>query len=146
MPAVALVFLLVLIVAGGVLMWEARTGQFTAATPRREAWRGAFFFLATVVGGALLVRSMGGTVLLALAFIPVTVLSLMRFVALARRRWVGAAPVILMAVALFLGLSLSLRALPEPINEGYFLEHIFHLDTGTSPESIDPDARRSVRT
>ncbi len=145
MPATALLFLTLLLAAGGVLMWEARTGRFTGATPLREAWRGALFFLAAVAGGALLVRSMGGTVLLALAFIPVTVLSLMRFVALVRRRWIGAAPVVLMAVALFLGLSLSLRALPEPINEGYFLEHIFHLDTGPSPESIDPDARRSVR-
>lgn len=145
MPFTALFFLLVLILAGGVLMWEARTGRFTAATPRREAWRGALFFLATVAGGALLVRSMGGTVLLALAFIPVTVLSLMRFVALVRRRWAGSISAVAMAVVLFLGLSLSLQALPEPINEGYFLEHIFHLETGVSPESIDPDARRSVR-
>lgn len=145
MPFVALFFLLVLLASGTVLMWEARTGRFTAATPRREAWRGALFFLATVAGGALLVRSMGGTVLLALAFIPVTVLSLMRFVALVRRRWMGSVSAVVMAVALFLGLSLSLQALPEPISEGYFLEHIFHLDDGRSPESIDPDARRSVR-
>lgn len=145
MPTAALVFLSLLVVTGGVLMWEARTGNFTAETPRREAWRAALFFLATIAGGALLIRSMGGTVLLALAFIPVTVLSLMRFVALARRRWGGTASTVAMAVALFLGLSLSLQVLPEPINEGFFLEQIFHLDSGTSPQSIDPDARRSVR-
>lgn len=145
MSVAAAVFLALLIVAGGVLMWEARTGRFAAETPRRDVWRGLLFFLATVAGGALLVRSMGGTVLLALAFIPVTVLSLMRFVALARRRWAGAASVAAMAAALFLGLSLSLWVLPEPINEGFFLEHIFHLDGGASPQSIDPDARRSVR-
>src|SRR5690606_21018150 len=110
----AAVFLALLIVAGGVLMWEARTGRFAAETPRRDVWRGLLFFLATVAGGALLVRSVGGTVLLALAFIPVTVLSLMRFVALARRRWAGAASVAAMAAALFLGLSLSLWVLPEP--------------------------------
>ena len=145
MPFAALFFLSILLAAGGVLMWEARTGRFTAATPQREALRGALFFLATVAGGALLVRSMGGTVLLALAFIPVTVLSLMRFVALVRRRWIGFASVVVMAVALFGGLSLSLQALPEAISEGDFLQHIFELDNGHSPESIDPDARRSVR-
>ena len=145
MPLVAIFFLTVLLAAGSVLMWEARTGRFTAATPRREAWRGALFFLATVAGGALLVRSMGGTVLFALAFIPVTVLSLMRFVALVRRRWVGAVSAVAMAIALFVGLTLSLQALPEPISEGYFLEHIFQLDDGPSRGSIDPDSRRSVR-
>lgn len=145
MPPAPLIFLLVLVAAGGVLMWEARTGNFTADAPRRDVWRAALFFLATIAGGALLIRSMGGTVLLALAFIPVTVLSLMRFVALARRRWVGTASAVVMAIALFLGLSLSLQVLPEPISEGFFLEQIFHLDSGASPESIDPDARRSVR-
>ncbi len=145
MPAAAVVFLSVLIVAGGVLMWEVRTGKFAGETSRLDAWRGALFFFATVAGGALLIRSMGGTVLLALAFIPVTVLSLMRFVALTRQRWAGATSAVVMAAALFLGLSLSLRVLPEPIDEGSFLEHIFHTDGGASSESIDPDARRSVR-
>lgn len=145
MSVTLVAFLCVLLLAGIVLMWEARTGRFTADERWWDAGRGVLFFLATVAGGTLLIRSMGGTVLLAFAFIPVTLLSLMRFVALTRQRWVGVASVVIMAVALFGGLTLSLRALPEPIDEGYFLEHIFHLDSERSPESIDPDARRSVR-
>jgi hypothetical protein len=145
MPVTVVAFLVVLLLAGVVLMWEARTGRFTAETPSWDAGRGALFFLATVVGGALLVRSMVGTVLLALAFIPVTTLSLMRFVALTRQRWVGVASFVTMAVALFVGLQLSLHALPEPIDQGFFVEHIFHLGGESTPESIDPDARRTIR-
>jgi hypothetical protein len=145
MSVIVVGFLCVLFLAGIVLMWEARTGRFTATRLRWDVGRSVLFFLAAVIGGALLIRSMGGTVLLALAFIPVTLLSLMRFVALTRQRWGGAAPIIAMALALFGGISLSLRAVPEPIDEGYFLEHIFHLGGETGPDSIDPDARRSIR-
>jgi hypothetical protein len=145
MPVTVVGFLCVLFLAGAVLMWEARTGRFTAASARWDVGRGVLFFLATVVGGALLIRSMGGTVLLALAFIPVTLLSLMRFVTLMRQRWSGAATVVAMALALFGGIALSLRAVPEPIDEGYFLEHIFHSGGEAGPDSIDPDARRSIR-
>ncbi len=145
MPAAVVVFLAVLLVAGTVLVWEARTGRFTAASRRQEAWRAALFFLATVAGGALLIRSMGGTVLLALVFIPVTVLSLMRFVALARRRWDGARSVLALALVLWAGLWMGLAVLPEPLDEGFFLEHILHLDRGDGGRSIDPAAGRPVR-
>ena len=145
MPIAVVVFLAVLLLAGTVLLWEARTGRFTAASRQQEAWRGALFFLATVAGGALLIRSMGGTVLLALVFIPVTVLSLMRFVALARRRWAGAASSVALALVLGTGLWLGLAALPEPLDEGFFLEHILHLDGSPESRSIDPAAGRPVR-
>lgn len=145
MSAIVIGFLCVLLLAGIVLMWEARTGRFTAGRFHMDVVRGVLFFLATVIGGTLLIRSMGGTVLLALAFIPVTLLSLMRFVALTRQRWAGAASVVAMALALFGGITLSLRAVPEPIDEGFFLEHIFHVGGEGGPDSIDPDARRSIR-
>jgi hypothetical protein len=145
MPTTVIVFLFVLLVAGIVLMWEARTGRFAADRLRWDLLRGGLFFLATVAGGALLIRSMGGTVLLALAFIPVTILSLMRFVALTRRRWVGVASFMTMAVTLFVGLQLSLMALPEPIDQGFFIEHVLQLGGESMPESIDPDARRTIR-
>ncbi len=144
MPVAVTVFLAILLAAGTVLMWEARTGRFTASR-RQESWRVALFFLATVAGSALLIRSMGGTVLLALVFIPVTVLSLMRFVALARRRWRGAASFAALAVVLWGGLWLGLHAVPYPLDEGFFMEHIFHLDGGTGSQSIDPAAGRPVR-
>ncbi len=137
------VFLAVLFVAGVVLMWEARTGRFTASSRRWEVVRGTLFFLATVAGGTLLIRSMGGTVLLALVFIPVTVLSLMRFVAITRRRWPGVASFVTLALLLWSGLWLGLAALPTPLDEGFLLEHI--LDRGEAGRSIDPAAGRPVR-
>jgi len=145
MPTTVVAFLVVLLLAGITLMWEARTGRFSADRLRWDIGRGGLFFLASVVGGALLIRSMGGTVLLAMAFIPVTILSLMRFVALTRRRWVGVVSFVAMAVALFVGLQLSLLALPEPIDQGFFIEHVFQLGGESAPESIDPDARRTIR-
>lgn len=145
MTFVVAFFLLILIVAGGVLIWEARTGRFTSGSRRRDAWRGALFFLATVVGSALLVRSAGGTILLAAAFVPVTLLSLMRLVTLARARWTGAATSFVLALALVLGTAASLAALPGPLDRGLFLERILHPERTGFPPSIDPDARRPVR-
>ncbi|MEM1043085.1 MAG: hypothetical protein AAGI91_10705 [Bacteroidota bacterium] len=145
MPVAVVAFLAILFIAGIVLMWEARTGRFTAASHQQEAWRAVLFFLATVAGSALLIRSMGGTVLLALVFIPVTVLSLIRFVALARRRFAGAASFFALALVLWAGLWLGLYAVPYPLDEGFFMEHIFHLDSGPGSRSIDPAAGRPVR-
>ena len=138
-------FLAILILAGGVLIWEARTGQFASEAPQRDTWRGVLFFLATVIGGALLIRSAGGTILLALAFLPVTLLSLMRFVTLARRRWMSGLSTAMLALALLVGTFASLSLLSEPIHQGVFLEQIFHLEGGPIPDSIDPDAGRPVR-
>lgn len=138
-------FLAVLIVAGSVLIWEARTGQFTSGSRRGDAWRGALFFLATVVGSAFLIRSAGGSVLLLAAFVPVTLLSLMRFVTLARARWAGAASSFVLALALVLGTVASLTVLPGAGQGGAFLEQILHPERAGSPESIAPEARRPVR-
>lgn len=137
-------FLIILIVAGAVLIWEARTGRFASGS-RWDAGRGGLFFLATVIGSALLIRSAGGAVLLAAAFVPVTLLSLMRFVALARARWAGAASSLVLALALVVGTVASLSALPEPGSRGMLLEQILHPERAGVPESIDPAARRPVR-
>lgn len=137
--------LAVLILAGGVLLWEARTGRLASATPERDTWRGVLFFVATVVGGALLIRSAGGTILLALAFVPVTLLSLMRFVMLARQRWTSGVATLVMALALVVGTLVGLSVLPQPIEHGMFLEQIFHREGGPIPDSIDPGAARPVR-
>lgn len=138
-------FLSILIVAGGVLIWEARTGRFTSASRRRDTWRGAIFFLSTVVGSAFLIRSAGGAVLLAAVFVPVTVLSLMRLVTLARVRWTSPSTSLVLALALVLGTAASLAALPGPLDRGLFLERILYPERTGSPPSIDPDARRPVR-
>ena len=137
-------FLAILMLAGCVLIWEARTGRFSSATRQRDTWRVVLFFLATAIGGALLIRSVGGTILLALAFLPVTLLSLMRFVALARQRWTSGLSSAVLALALLVGMIAGLSVLPEPIRQGDLLEQIFHPERGPMPDSIDPDAGRPV--
>ncbi len=144
-PAVV-TYLAVLLLAGCVLIWEARTGRLTGKTARRDALRAGLFFLAAVVGGALLVRSAGSTVLLALAFIPVTVLSLMRLVMIARRRWSPVATAAVLGLALLTGMSGSLSLLPQDLDRTFFIEQVFHRDAGPAAPSIDPAARHSVRT
>ena len=138
--------LLLLIVAGGVLIWEARTGSFSSGSGRRDVWRTALFFAAAVVGSALLIRSAGGTLLLLAAFVPVTLLSLLRFVALVRLRWAGAASSFVLALALVAGTVATLAVLPDGGRQGAFLEQILHPERAGVPESINPDARRPVRT
>ncbi len=137
--------LAVLILAGGVLIWESRTGRFSSDSPQQDTWRGVLFFLATAIGGALLIRSAGGTLLFALALVPVTLLSLIRFVALARKRWTSAFSTLALAAALVIGTVAGLSVLPEPNGHGMFLEQIFHPEGGAMPDSIDPDAGRPVR-
>lgn len=134
-----------LIVAGGVLIWEARAGSFTSGSARGDAWRAVLFFAAASVGSALLIRSAGGALLLIAAFAPVTLLSLVRFVALVRLRWAGAASSVVLALALVAGTVATLSALPETGRQGSFLEQILGPERVASPESINPDARRPVR-
>lgn len=138
-------FLAILIVSGGVLIWEARTGRFTAGSPQQDTWRSVLFFAATVVGGALLLRSSGGSVLLAFAFVPVTLLSFVRFVTLARQRWSGRWLSYALAAAIVVGIAVSLSALPGRIDQGSLYEQIFYPEGGPVPDSIDPDASRPVR-
>ena len=137
--------LAVLILAGGVLIWEARTGRFASESPEADRWRGVLFFLATAIGSALLIRSAGGSLLLAFALLPVTLLSLIRFVTLARRRWTSAWSTFALAAALVVGTLAGFAALPGPSDHDGLLEQIFYPDHGTTPDSIDPDAGRPVR-
>ncbi|MDX1531179.1 MAG: hypothetical protein R3362_06600 [Rhodothermales bacterium] len=146
MTATLVFFLCVLLVAGVVLVWEARTGRLAVASVYGEAGRATLFFLAAVAGGALLFRVAPNNLLLASALIPVTALSLFRFVMLARQRWQGLVAATVLAAVLLAGVSLGLTALPDHIDERFFLEHVLHGDTGPLPQSIDPAAHRSVRT
>jgi hypothetical protein len=138
-------FLFLLLLSGAVLVWEARTGRFMPRSFWAGLSRGGLFFAAAVVGGWLLLRTFEASPLLALALVPVTGLSLVRCVVLARARWRGGLAVAALALALFAGLSASLSALPEPLDQRALFEQIFHTDTHRTPGSIDPAARRSVR-
>lgn len=138
-------FLFVLLLAGSVLLWEARTGSLTPRTLRGAWGRMSLFFVAAVVGSALLLRIAPGSVLLAMALVPVTALSLFRVTSLARRGRSRPAAVLGLALALAIGLGASLHALPQTLDERVLFEQIFY--PGGTPQvgSIDPDARRVVR-
>lgn len=138
-------FLALLMVTGGFLVWEARTGRLE---PRSALTRGArvgLFFAASTAGGGLLLRTLEASPLLALALLPVTALSLYRFVALVRVPRAGRLLPLALALALFAGLSASLHVLPKPLDQRTLFEHILYPETGRAPVSIDPAARRSAR-
>jgi hypothetical protein len=137
-------FLLLLLVAGTVLIWEARTGSLTPRTPWGGSARATLFFMAGVVGAALFYRTAPSSALLAAALVPVTVLSLFRLVMLLRRRWRGVSATMSLVVLLFTGTSVSLLLLPKPLDQRTFIEQIFHIETSQNGRSIDPASRRSV--
>lgn len=136
--------LLVLLAAGAVLIWEARTGRFSGTSARWETGRVILFFLAAVAGSALLIRAVDTAALMGLALVPVTALSLVRFVALARRRWGGWAPAGLAMLALLAGIGVSLLIMPDPLGQTSLVRHI--LDGSAPQRSIDPEARFTVRS
>lgn len=138
-------FLLVLILAGALLVWEARTGNLNP-TNRIERWiRGVLFFLAATVGGALLLRTAPSSLLLAAALLPVTLLSLFRCVGLLRARWNTVIPFISLVLALILSISASMAVLPNPLDQRVFIEKIFQRGTPSGADTIDPAGRRSSR-
>lgn len=138
-------FLLVLILSGALLVWEARTGNLNPDS-RLEQWiRGILFFLAATVGGALLLRTAANSPLLAAALIPVTFLSLFRCVSLLRMRWNNAMPFIGLVLALIMSISVGLAALPNPLDQRVFIEKIFQRGSPSDANTIDPAGRRSSR-
>lgn len=144
------VFMLVLLFAGGVLIWEARTGRLSPAGGLDAAFRGTLFFAAAAVGGALLVGTADSSLLLATALAPVTVLSLVRLVMILRARAAARerrvfAPLVIVAMLLSLGVAATLEVLPRPLDQRVFIEKIFHLDSSGDSRSIDPAARRTAR-
>jgi asparagine N-glycosylation enzyme membrane subunit Stt3 len=147
---VLIVFLLVLIAAATLLVWEARTGRLDPGSHLGASVRATLFFAAVVVGGALLVRSSGSSLLLALALLPVTGFSVYRFWMLIRpilgrsvRQAVATFCVV--AVATIFGLGASLSLLPERLDQRVIIEQIFYGDSPGDQRSIDPAARRTAR-
>lgn len=148
--SVLALFLAVLLVAGSALIWEARTGRLEPRRPWTATMRVALFFAAAVVGSALLVRTSAASPLMALALVPVTGLSLFRLTMLSRplltrRASKAALSFVVIAVALVIGVSVSLTMLPKGLDQRVFMEQIFHRDAPADTRSIDPAARRSSR-
>lgn len=143
-------FLMVLLSAGSVLMWEARSGRLEPATNTSASFRAALFFAAGVVGTALFIRTAPSSLLFAMTLVPVTGLSLYRLSMLLRPvigRTVHQAfrTLALLAVVLGLGLGASLSLLPERLDQRVIVEKIFYGDSQGDSRSIDPAARRTAR-
>ena len=139
------VFLLILILAGDLLVWDARTGNLEPSS-RAERWfRSTLFFLAAAVGGAIFFRAAPSSFLLAAALLPVTLLSLFRCIGLTRVRWNTAVPLFSLVVALILSISVSMSMLPDPLDQRVFIEKIFMRGGPDNADTIDPAGRRSSR-
>lgn len=149
MGIVLIVFLSVLLLAGMVLMWEARTGRYTPRTPWGATLRATLFFAAVVVGSALLMRTVGASVILAATLVPVTALSLLRLSMLVRpivgASARGLATSAVLGMILLFGLGASLSLLPHALDQRVIVEQIFYGENPGSQRSIDPAARRVSR-
>lgn len=139
------VFLLILILSGGLLVWEARTGKLEPSSRADRWFRSILFFLATAVGGAIFFRAAPSSFFLAAALLPVTLLSLFRCVGLIRARWNTAIPLLSLVAALILSISVSMSMLPNPLDQRVFIEKIFMRGGPDGADTIDPAGRRSSR-
>lgn len=146
--SVAAFFLIILLIAGVVLIWEARTGQLTPRTSTGATIRTTLFFVAAVVGGAMLMRTASASLLLSIALVPVTGLSLYRFVMLVRPALQpvrALVPVLIIVMALVVGMTTSYSMLPKHLDQQVIIEQIFMRESPPAQRSIDPAARRVVR-
>ncbi|MEL6445307.1 MAG: hypothetical protein AAFV01_11980 [Bacteroidota bacterium] len=136
-----------LVLGGGLMIYEARTGRLTGATRRRSLGRLAIFFAGAASGAALLISTAGAEWLFALAFVPVTVLCLLRFTMLVRHLAPGWGPALLSSLMLALAVLYAVQWLPLPLDRAYVVEQIRLIDEARqAPDSINPDARRTVRS
>ncbi|MEL6311798.1 MAG: hypothetical protein AAFQ17_05430, partial [Pseudomonadota bacterium] len=89
----------------------------------------------------------GAEWLFALAFVPVTVLCLLRFTMLVRHLAPGWGPALLSSLVLALAVLYTVQWLPLPLDRAYVVEQIRLIDEARqAPDSINPDARRTVRS
>lgn len=129
------------------MVYEARTGRLTGTTRRRSVGRLAVFFGGAAAGAALLISTAGAEWLFALAFVPVTVLCLLRFTMLVRHLTPGWGPALLSSLVLALAVIYAVQWLPLPLDRAYVVEQIRLIDEARqAPDSINPDARRTVRS
>lgn len=145
MLGLALALFLTLVAAAVVLADEARTGRLAGPTPRRTQARALIFLAAAIAGGAFLLVLPASEWVFALALLPITALSLLRFAMLARG-WCGGWRLMVFTMALVaLGVAACLPFLPAPLNRRVLLEQMAPGRPSGIPDTIAPEAAFPVR-
>ena len=135
-----LTVLLMAVVALGV---EAHLGTVGARSGRIDRARGALFLLAAVAGFTLVFALADREWPVVLALVPLTFVCLLRFALLARTWWTGWRLPVYTAVMLGFGIGASLPLTPSPLGRTSVLAHI--KGDASTPDTIDPEARKAVR-
>ena len=135
-----------LMAASVLLMMEVRVGSIDASSQKHSLYRATVYLLATIGGATLLITLADGERLFALALVPITFLSLLRFSMLARKWWEGWRLPVYTCALIALGIVLMLPMMPYPLNRTYVLEQLNLIDSELGrPDTIDPEAVRPVR-
>jgi len=135
-----------LLAAGVLLLLEVRTGRMEASFQKHSAIRATVYLLAAIAGATLLIALADGEWLFALALVPITFLSLLRFSMVARQWWEGWRLPVYTSTLIAAGIVAMLPMMPYPLNRTYVLEELNLIDTHLGrPDTIDPEAVRLVR-
>lgn len=142
---VAIQFVL-LLAASALLLQEVRTGSMDGAPQKHAATRATIYLLAVIAGAALLIALADGEWILALALVPITFLSLLRFSMIARQWWEGWRLPVYTCTVIAVGIVATLPMMPYPLNRTFVLEELNLINTTVGrPDTIDPEAVRRVR-
>ena len=137
----------VLVLAAAVLAVEARTGRLAGPTRAWTAARASLFAASAVAGLALVVPLSAGAWVLALALLPITALSVLRFSMLLGAWWHGPVRTVVVVTVLAVGVLAVLPSLPRTLERSFVLDELRPGDAVRSPsDSIDPNALRPVRS
>lgn len=135
-----------LLAAGVLLLLEVRIGRMEAPLQKHSAIRATVYLLAAIAGATLLIALADGEWLFALALVPITFLSLLRFSMVARQWWEGWRLPVYTCTLIAAGIVAMLPMMPYPLNRTYVLEELNLIDTHLGrPDTIDPEAVRLVR-
>ena len=135
-----------LIGASLMLLLEARKGDLERSDDSVPRVRATVYLLATIAGATMLIAIADGEWLFAIALIPITFLSLLRFSMLARRWWEGWRLPLFTCALIGLGIAGSLPLMPYPLDRAYILQKLHLVDEEVSPpDTIDPEAIAPVR-
>ena len=135
--------LAILLAASVLLSLEVRTGRMDASPQKHSA---TVYLLAAIAGATLLIALADGEWLFALALVPITFLSLLRFSMIARQWWDGWRLPVFTCTLIAVGIVAMLSMTPYPLNRTFVLEELNLIDSTLGrPDTIDPEAVRPVR-
>lgn len=138
--------LAILLAASVLLSLEVRTGRMDAPPQKHSATRATVYLLAAIAGATLLIALADGEWLFALALVPITFLSLLRFSMIARQWWDGWRLPVFTCTLIAVGIVAMLSMTPYPLNRTFVLEELNLIESTLGrPDTIDPEAVRPVR-